>query len=207
MTFSRRAVAADAGEAGIGGARHRLCDLARRPSPLVLAAALLQRNDLALLGIERTSKLGRAYSGRRNRRFVDERLRNAARHFELLDAELSGASVPEMHDGWAIDTSRSLPHLDRLLAEMNAVIDECGLLPGEDYGKPFLRDILPPGGVERYPSVLDFATSPEVLATTSRYAGWLMPLSDSTLPPGPRLMESTTTHDPQPAGPWRPRHL
>jgi len=162
---------------------------------------------MAALGIERTSRLGRAYSRRRNGRFVEYRLRNASRHLELLEAELVGIEVPEMRDGFALDTSRSLPQLDRLLEEMNGVIDEFGLLPGEHYGKPFLRDILPASGVDRYPSVLDFATSPEVLATTSRYAGWLVPLSDSPLPPGFRLMESSTKFDPHPDGPWRSSQL
>jgi len=181
--------------------------LARRLSPLGLAAALLQRNDLGLLGIKRTTRLAHAYSQHRNRHLVDTRLRDAPRHLELIDTELAGTSVPEMHDGWALDTSRSLPHLDRLLEEMNSVIEEFGLTPGETYGKPFLRDILPPGAVDRYPSALDFATSPEVLATVARYAGWLVPLSTATLPPGVRLMESSTKYDPQPDGPWRSSQL
>src|SRR5205085_3072608 len=140
LAVSRLAVAADAREAGIGGELkfpHRLSSLlARRLSPVGLPAALLQRNDLGLLGIKGTTRLAHAYSQHRNRHLVDTRLRDAPRHLELIDTELAGTSVPEMHDGWALDTSRSLPHLDRLLEEMNSVIEEFGLTPGETYGKP-----------------------------------------------------------------------
>lgn len=175
-------------------------------SPLAVPAALLERNDMQTLGIEPTSRLGRAYSRRRNGRHLRHRMDNADRHLALLDAEVGAQPVPEMRDGYALDTSASLPHLDALLEEMEGVIAERGLTPLPDHGKPFLRDILPADGVERHPSILDFIASPQVLATVSRYVGWVPPLSGS-LPPGVRLMESTTKFDPAPNGPWRSSQL
>ncbi len=111
-----------------------------------------------------------------------------------------------MEDGWARDESRSLPHLSEVLDEMNAVIEERGLRPWKDWGKPFLKDILPERWWEHHGSILDFASSPEVLEPMARHAG-LVPHLSGSVPPGARLMESSTKYDPQPDGPWRASQL
>jgi hypothetical protein len=183
---------------------------ARNLTPLRAAAVLLERDDMRVLGIERTSRIGRARSRRRWGRRLRDRQENLGRHLATLEDERrrsgrAGISV-ELRDGWALDDSGTLPHLGELLEQMNLVISERGLRPWAHHGKPFLRDILPEGAWERYRSILDFACSPEVLAPISRYSGFVPPLS-RTLPPGVRLMESSTRFDPQPDGPWRSSQL
>jgi hypothetical protein len=171
-----------------------------RYSPLRLGALYLESNDMRALGVNRTSQLARSRNRRRHQRHLEHRQR-----LDRLLPLTNGSSV-RMDDGWARDDSRSLPHLAELLDEMNAVIEERGLRPWKDWGKPFLKDILPDRSWERYPSLLDFASSPEVLEPMARHAG-LVPHLSGSVPPGMRLMESSTKYDPQPDGPWRSSQL
>jgi Phytanoyl-CoA dioxygenase (PhyH) len=184
---------------------------AARLSPVGAAARLLRNDDMALLGIERTARLGRALSARRYRASLEGRRRDLKRHLAELRREREAAgrgAAPaiEMRDGWARDGSRSLPHLERLIEEMSSVIEQRSGRPRDFHGKPFLFDILPERAWDRYPSILDFVTTPDVLEPVSRHCGFAPCLSGDT-PPGVRLMESTTAHDPQPAGPWRSSQL
>jgi len=178
-----------------------------RRSPRRFIANLFQRNDMGLLGIERSGHVCRAYSRRLHGETVRRRQEAAAQHLELIAAEVDGHQVPEFQDGWVLDTSRSLPHLDEVISDMEEVIAERGLTEVPTHGKPFLRDIHPPDVLERYPSLLDFVSSPPVVAAVARYAGWVVPLSGSLPPPGVRLMESTTKFDPTPNGPFRSSQL
>ena len=161
------------------------------------------------LGVERTSRLARARNRRSRQRQLDYRSR-LDEHLAALDHEWQTADGGEtslrMEDGWVLDDSHSLPHLQTLLAEMDSVIEERGLHEWKDWGKPFLKDILPGRSWDRYASILDFASSPKVLEPLSRYAGFVPHLSGSQ-PPGVRLMESSTKYDPQPQGPWRSSQL
>lgn len=162
------------------------------------------------LGIDRTSRMARARNRRRWGRQLRHRRACLERHLaelarERRDDGRDGGSL-ELRDGWALDDSGSLPHLGGLLKEMEGVIEERGLRPWEAHGKPFLKDILPERSWERYASILDFACSPEVLEPMARHAGFVPHLSGS-LPPGVRLMESSTKFDPQPDGPWRSSQL
>lgn len=183
---------------------------AHRYSPLRIAAIYAEQNDMRALGIDRTTRLARA----RNRRRWEPKLRgrrdDAERHLAELRAEREAAARPDrgirMEDGWARDDSRSLPHLTELIGEMNEVIEERGLRPWPDHGKPFLKDILPERSWESYPTILDFASNPEVLETLGHGAGFVPSLSGS-VPPGFRLMESSTEHDPAADGPWRASQL
>ncbi len=184
---------------------------ASRLNPLGAAARLLRYDDMALLGAEPTAKLGRALSARRYRASLEGRRRNLKRHLVELRRERDAAGrgdAPriEMRDGWARDDSQSLPHLERVIEEMSSVIDERGGREWDFHGKPFLFDILPERAWERYPSILDFVTTPDVLEPVARHCGFVPCLSGDT-PPGVRLMESTTTFDPQAAGPWRSSQL
>ncbi len=173
-------------------------------------AALLARDDMRGLGIERTSRIALARNRRRWEPQLRHRRANLERHLAELARERRNGRDPSgtlhMRDGWALDTSGTLPKLGDLLREMDGVIRERGLQPWEHHGKPFLKDILPERSWERYASILDFACSPEVLEPMARYAGFVPHLSGS-LPPGVRLMESSTTFDPQPDGPWRSSQL
>lgn len=175
-----------------------------------MAAIYLERNYMGAIGIDLTTRLARARNRRRWEPRLRYRQRNLERHLAELGEERRDAGRPgtsiRIEDGWARDDSRSLPHMRQLLDEMNAVIDERGLRPWPDYGKPFLKDILPERSWERYASILDFASSPQVLEPMARAVGFVPNLSGS-VPPGFRLMESSTRYDPQPDGPWRSSQL
>ncbi len=160
------------------------------------------------LGVDRTSRIAQSRNRRRRQPHLEYRQR-LERHLPELDRERRDAGPSgslRLEDGWARDESRSLPHLQEVLDEMNAVIEERGLRPWKDWGKPFLKDILPERWWERYGSILDFASSPEVLEPMARHGG-LVPHLSGSVPPGVRLMESSTKYDPQPDGPWRSSQL
>lgn len=176
----------------------------RRPNPLLPVAAALERNDMAMLGIDRTTRIGRAYNGRRWGALLHRRRESLDEHLELLDAAATDRPL-RMNDGWALDGSRSLPHLEALLEQMGGVIEERGGQHWEEFRKAFLQNILPEDASERYPAILDFATSPEVVSPISRQAGFVPHLSGN-LPRGARLMESSTKFDPSPDT-WRRSQL
>jgi len=110
-----------------------------------------------------------------------------------------------MTDGFAIDASRSLPHLDALLTEGEEMVERYGGRKWE-HEKPFLQNINPESAVDEYPALLDFITSPEVVATVAPTFGYVPHLS-GILPRGVRLMESSTRFDPDADGPPRESQL
>jgi hypothetical protein len=175
-----------------------------RQRALTPVAKALEYDDMRPLGIERTSRIARWSN--RDRQPLAELRRSAyeERFEELLDENgwPNGREPVVLEDGFALDTSNSLPHLDRLVEEMNAVIDERGLQKWEDLGKPFLQNILPADAAGRYPSLLDFGTSSRVLAAVAPSFG-LVPHLSTSLPRGIRLQESSNEHDPTPNAPWR----
>ncbi len=105
-----------------------------------------------------------------------------------------------LNDGWHIDTSRTLPHLDALLGEMHEIVRERGGVKHSDVQQPFLRNLIFPGDIEKYPSMLNFITSSEILATVMDYMK-TVPVLSKTRPPGIRFMESNVKLDPDGMGP------
>ncbi len=95
-----------------------------------------------------------------------------------------------MADGWTIDDSMTLPHLDRLLEEAETYIGEVGGRPRQKGVRGFIQDILRQEDLARYTSFLDFATSSSLLTTVSNYLE-LVPVLSNTVPPGVRFVEST----------------
>jgi hypothetical protein len=178
---------------------------ASRLNPVAAPVRALRRDDMSLLGVERTAKLGRAWNARRFGRVLEARRRNSEHHLAELRRERSTPPI-ELRDGWARDDSHSLPHLERVIEDMEEVISERGGQPWPFHNKPFLFDILHERGWERYDSILDFVTTPDVLEPVARHCGFAPCLSGDT-PPGVRLMESTTKHDPQAEGPFRSSQL
>jgi hypothetical protein len=144
------------------------------------------------LGIERIMRLAKRY----NRwRYSDP----AASYQSKFDHELDSLFAERggfhnqpprivLKDGWAIDTSGTLPHLDRLLKEAGEVVAERGGKVHSDVQRPYFRNLMFYEDLAKYPSWLDFATSPEVLATVTEYLG-TMPVLSKTRPPGVRFME------------------
>ena len=163
---------------------------------LVPLAQAVQKDDMRRLGLHRTAALARRFN-RRGERSIGFRR-------EVAD-ELLPAPYLEMSDGFAIDESRSLPHLDAILADGAKLVEEYGDRKWE-HEKAFLQNINPESAIDRYPSLLDFVTSPEVVSTVAPCFGYVPPLS-GLLPRGVRLMESSTKFDPQAEGPWRESQL
>src|SRR5262249_28921983 len=72
--------------------------------------------------------------------------------------------------------------------------------------QPFLRNMLFPGDLEKYPAILDFILSSELLAVAAQHLR-TVPVLSKTLPPGVRFMESNAALDPNWAGPFRESQL
>lgn len=174
---------------------------APRLSPAASVARALERDDLGLLGISRTSRIGRRFNGRHYESYLRQRIAAADRHLEMIEAARGEGAELLPEDGYLIDRSHALPYLDEAIADMEEVISDRGGQRWEDVRKIFLQSILPAGDHLRYESLLNFVTSPEVLEPVTRIAGFVPHLSHA-LPRGVRLMESSTDHDPTPEV-WR----
>src|SRR5205823_7584513 len=85
--------------------------------------------------------------------------------------------------------------LDRLIEETGEIIRERGGRKHSDIQYPFLRSLLFPGDLKKYPAFLDFVTSTELLATVIDYLGTI-PVLSKVRPPGVRFMESNVKLDP-----------
>ncbi len=163
-------------------------------------ARRLHDGHMRRLGIAPTMRLAHAYNrlkfGRQDawRRFLFE-----TQLSRLLEENGAAAGPPvEMRDGWAIDQSRSLPHLERVLEDAEEIIAQRGGVrrTAEGTYRSYFQDMWSPADMERYPSFLDFATSTDVLATVSSYLRCIPSLS-TTLPSGIRLVESNACFDDQ----------
>jgi hypothetical protein len=112
----------------------------------------------------------------------------------------------KLEDGWVRDDSHSLPHLNRVLEQAGEIIRERGGKRHSSVQQPFLRNMLFPGDLERYPAILDFILSSELLAVAAQHIR-TVPVLSKTMPPGARLMESNAALDPDSAGPFRESQL
>jgi len=161
-------------------------------------------------GLNRLMQWGRAYNRVRfDGRWRRHRRACATDRDALLNENNQGAFTPSgirMVDGWALDTSRTLPHLDALLAQAAEVINERGGRRHSGTQYPFLRSLLFPGDFEKYPAFLDFVLSSEVLAVAMDYLK-TVPIFSKTLPPGVRFMESNIKLDPDAELPPRDSQL
>lgn len=152
-------------------------------------------------------RIARAFNGAKNRRCVRFREEQHRRLDELVreNGPPKGA-LAEMRDGWAIDTSRSLPHLDRLLAESQEIIRERGGKVRGGGSREFFQQIVTDAHIARCPSILDFATSSDVLLPATRYLGFIPTLS-AAKPLGVRLAESDQRFVPDWDGKYRASQL
>src|SRR6185312_12878315 len=75
----------------------------------------------------------------------------------------------KLKDGWARDDSYSLPHLDRVLEQAGEIVRERGGKKHSGAQQPFLRSLLFPGDFEKYPAILDFILSSELLAVVAQH--------------------------------------
>ena len=111
----------------------------------------------------------------------------------------------EIKDGWAIDTSQRLPYLEELLRESDEIIRERGGVKREAH-RPFFQELIIEEHFTRYPSILNFATSSDVLSTVCGYMGFIPTLSYSQ-PYGVRLIESWKKFDDNPDAPPKASQL
>jgi hypothetical protein len=174
--------------------------------PLIPLAQALHKGDMRRLGLRRTGVLGRAFNRRAEPRIRLRRGLYERRLNELL-AEAGGEQGPKivLEDGFALDESRSLPHLEAAMAAGAELIEQYGGRKWE-HEKAFLQNINPETAIDRYPSLLDFATSPAMIAAVAPVFGYI-PILSGLLPRGVRLMESSTKFDPHAEGPWRESQL
>jgi hypothetical protein len=174
------------------------------------APRLIRDQAIQRWGGARLMRWGKAY----NRLRYASRLRRhdaayAARWEELLRANNGGSPPPRrltLANGWTRDDSHTLPHLDALLEQTDAIIRERGGRKHSDIQQPFLRSLLFPGDLEKYPALLDFILSSEVLDVAARHLG-TVPVLSRTRPPGVRFMESNAALDPGAGGPFRESQL
>lgn len=83
-----------------------------------------------------------------------------------------------MDDGWAIDRSRSVPHLASIGEICRALLSE---RPGEIGGNVYLSNIFHPNDFSSYPLLFDFATSPQIVSVAAAYLDQIPVLSQMFL--------------------------
>jgi hypothetical protein len=129
-------------------------------------------------------------------------------HLQDLFADNGPASRPALRisDGWVMDRTRSLPHLDRLLAESDQIIRERGGVARRTGERAFFQQIITDEHIARFPAVLDFATSTDVLQTVIAHMK-LIPTLSVSRPLGVRLNESAQSYAGPSGGVWRESQL
>lgn len=151
------------------------------------------------LGTNNTMKIARAYNRLVYGSYYKYRKNQYLHHFGELIREngLPVSPISEIKDGWALDRSGTLPHLKRLLLDAEEIIKERGRVKRTDFGRPWFQEIPIDDLFVKYPSLLDFATSSEMLSTISRHLGYI-PVLSAALPSGLRFNESWAKHDDAP---------
>jgi len=171
-------------------------------------AKRIDRDDFEWLGITNTRRLSKGVNRLRHGRDERYRRRLYQRSFDELLAESGPLAYDpgEMSDGYLLDTSGKLPHLDSLIAAAEEVIGERGDQPHPDRRKPFMRDLRQDHDLVDHPAFLDFVLSPPVLKVAANYLRQV-PLLSRTRPPGVRIVESSSRYDPCADGPYRDSQL
>jgi hypothetical protein len=164
----------------------------------------LHGNHMARLGIANTMRLAYSYNRLKFGRQEDWRRTLYRTQLSALLEENGSLTRPsvEIKDGWALDTSMSLPHLDRVLEDSDQIIAERSGQRRSAKGayRSYFQDVWTPADLENYPSFLDFATSSDVLSVVSHYLRCI-PVLSTTLPSGIRFVESNAAFDDQPGKP------
>src|SRR5262245_35741776 len=177
---------------------HELDDLFR---PL---AKKLHEDHMRRLGIADTMRLAYFYNQAKYGRLDDWRRSLFEHEFSSLVDENGPFTRPplEMHDGWAIDSSMSLPHLDRVLEDSEKLIAQRRGVRKSTPGayRSYFQDLWQPQDALEFPSFIDFATSSDLLATVGQYLNCI-PVLTTTLPSGIRFVESNAEFDDQPDTP------
>ena len=166
-------------------------------------AGWLQASHMSHLGIANTMRLAHAFNRVRFRRQDAWRRELYRNELAALLEENGGLTRPaiQLNDGWAVDTSLTLPHLGRMLEDSEKIIAErSGARLSPDSYRSYFQDVWKTEDAEQYPSFLDFATSSDMLATVANHLRCIPTLS-TTLPPGIRFVESNAAFDDDPDHP------
>src|SRR5438309_6789786 len=136
-------------------------------------ASWLMASNMQRLGIRRTRRAAAFYNQFRCKEQDERRRKLYRKNLDELIAE-NGAPVGEpnvMKNGWALDTSRTLPGIDELIAEAEEIIAERGLKATKkpDTYRAFFQNIARLEDGEKYPAILNFVLSSAVLKTVCRY--------------------------------------
>jgi len=160
------------------------------------------------LGTNNTMKIARAYNRLVYGRYYEYRKDQYLRHFDELTRENGEpvSRISEIRDGWALDTSGTLPHLKELLHDTGEIINERGCVKRTDFGRPWFQELPIDDLFVKYPSLLDFVTSSDVLSTVCRHLGYI-PVFSAAVPHGLRFNESWAGHDDAPPGYYRGSQL
>lgn len=173
-------------------------------------AVKLHGEHMEPLGLRTTMRLAKASNRLKYRRFARLRGTEYRDRFQaLLDENGKPSTAPNlMKDGWAVDRSGSLPHLQQLLEDADQIIRERGLKPSKPGEAPrsFFQNILKKDDLQKYPSILNFVLSSDILNVVCRYLQTI-PILSTTLPPGVRLAESSITFDSKPHEGFRESQL
>ncbi len=161
----------------------------------------LQASHMARLGIRRTMRVAHFYNRIKYRREDNWRSRLYRNQLAELLAENGPLTRPKikLSDGWAIDDSMSLPHLQRILEDSEKIIAERRGVRLSEKGKyrSHFQDLWTPADAQTYPAFLDFATSSDLLATVMDYLKTIPVLTDK-FPSGIRFVESNAAFDDKP---------
>ncbi len=172
------------------------------------AASLLEKNSMQALGVNTTTGIARAYNKLWFGKYQEYRIKQYRENFDNLIEENGKPAAPvnEIKDGWVIDTSGKLPYLKELLSESDEIIKERGGVKRHDFGRPFFQELITDEHFTRYPAILNFATSSDVLSTICNYLAFI-PMLSYSLPCGARLVESWNRFDNDPDSPLRVSQL
>lgn len=155
-------------------------------------AGFLHNKKMERLGIRNTMKLAELYNGRLYGRDHEHRVNRFGEHFQELlleNGDFEREQVRTLIDGYYLDTSLSLPYLEEMLEQANELLEERrAYIPSDGY-RAFFRNLAEPEDVQRWPAILDFCTSSQLLATVCSYLRFI-PAFSKTIPPGIRVVES-----------------
>jgi len=172
-------------------------DIAMKP-----IGKLLQYNYMEGLGINNTMKIARAYNRLKYGKYHEYRKAQYLKHFDELTREngLPISQLNEIKDGRALDTSGKLPHSKQLISDADEIIKKRGGVKRQGLSRPYFQEIPIDDLFVDYPSILDFATSSDVLSVVCNYLGFI-PFFSAGLPNGIRFNESWAKFDDTPDGP------